>query len=257
MSRGIILYQSKYGATKKYVDWLVEELGYDYAETKNAKVADLLNYDVIILGGGVYASGIAGLQFLKKNIGQLTDKKIAVFAVGASPYDEKAIQQVRELHFKDTLSNIPLFYCRGAWDEEKMKVTDRTLCKMLQKAVAKQNPNEYEPWQKALMCAVGQKCDWTDKSYLEPLLKYIEEVQFDVKVEGGAYGLKITKPGIFKDNLGKVHASVCPECGYLKFYLEDTAKIKKQTNFSLPVRLKAQMNLNLMRCNYGKNCNSK
>ena len=32
---------------------------------------------------------------------------------------------------------------------------------------------------------------------------------------------------IFKDNLGKVHASVCPECGYLEFYLEDTAKIKK------------------------------
>ena len=117
MSRGIILYQSKYGATKKYVDWLVEELGYDYAETKNSKVANLLNYDVIILGGGVYASGIAGLQFLKKNIGQLTDKKIVVFAVGASPYDEKAIQQGRELHFKDTLSNIPLFYCRGAWDE--------------------------------------------------------------------------------------------------------------------------------------------
>ena len=45
--------------------------------------------------------------------------------------------------------------------------------------------------------------------------------------EGGAYGLKITKPGIFKDNLGKVHASVCPECGYLEFHLEDTAKIKK------------------------------
>ena len=38
MSRGIILYQSKYGATKKYVDWLVEKLGYDYAETKNSKL---------------------------------------------------------------------------------------------------------------------------------------------------------------------------------------------------------------------------
>ena len=121
-------------------------------------------------------SGIAGLQFLKKNIGQLTGKKIVLFAVGASPYDENAIQQAREMHFKDALSNIPSFYCRGAWDEEKMKFTDRTLCKMLQKAVAKQNPDEYEPWQKALMCAVGQKCDWTDKSYLEPLLKYIEEL---------------------------------------------------------------------------------
>ena len=67
---------------------------------------------------------------------------------------------------------------------------------------------------------------------------------YDVKVEGGAYGLKITKPGIFKDNLGKVHASVCPECGYLEFYLEDTAKIKKQKTFSLQQRLKATEDLN-------------
>lgn len=28
-------------------------------------------------------------------------------------------------------------------------------------------------------------------------------------------------------NLGKVHAAVCPECGYLEFYLEDTKKIKE------------------------------
>ena len=175
MSKGIILYQSKYGATKRYADWLMEETGYDCIETKNAKVENLRNYDVIILGGGVYASGIAGLQFLKKNINQLVDKKIAVFAVGASPYDEKAIMQIRDLHFKDALSNIPSFYCRGAWDEEKMKFVDRTLCNMLQKAVAKQKPDECEPWQKALLCAVGQKCDWTDKSYLEPLIKYISE----------------------------------------------------------------------------------
>lgn len=51
---------------------------------------------------------------------------------------------------------------------------------------------------------------------------------YDVKVEGAAYGLKITEPGIFKDNLGKIHAAVCPECGYLEFYVEDTAKMNKQ-----------------------------
>ena len=134
MSKGIILYRSKYGATKKYADWLVEETGFDCMETKNAKTEDLQQYDVIILGGGVYASGIAGLQFLKKNVAQLAGKKTAVFAVGASPYDEEAIMQITDMHFKDALSNIPLFYCRGAWDEEKMKFMDRTLCKMLQKA---------------------------------------------------------------------------------------------------------------------------
>ena len=57
----------------------------------------------------------------------------------------------------------------------------------------------------------------------------IEMVEnYDVKVEGAAYGLKITKPGIFKDNLGKVNAAVCPICGYLEFYLEDTTKIKNK-----------------------------
>ena len=176
MSKGIILFQSKYGATKKYAQWLVEETGYDCIETKTAKVVNLQDYDVIILGGGVYASGIAGLSFLKKNISNLSHKKIVVFAVGASPYDEKAIKQIRDMHFKDALSDVPLFYCRGAWDEDKMKFLDRTLCKMLQKAVAKQNPEEYEPWQQALMCSVGQKCDWTDKTYLEPLFDYIREV---------------------------------------------------------------------------------
>ena len=49
---------------------------------------------------------------------------------------------------------------------------------------------------------------------------------YDVKVEGEAYGLKITKQGIFKDNLGKVHVAVCPKCGYLEFYLGDTDKLK-------------------------------
>lgn len=176
MSKGVILYQSKYGSTKKYADWLSEKTGYDCIETKKARVNDLKDYDVIILGGGVYASGILGFQFLKKNIAALKDKKIAVFAVGASPYDEKAIMQSRELNFKDELSKIPLFYCRGAWNEDKMSFGDRTLCKMLQKAVAKQNPDEYEPWQTALMSAVGQNCDWTDKSQLDPIIKFTEEV---------------------------------------------------------------------------------
>ena len=32
----------------------------------------------------------------------------------------------------------------------------------------------------------------------------------DVKVEGGAYGLKVTQQGILKENLGKFKCAVCP-----------------------------------------------
>lgn len=58
-----------------------------------------------------------------------------------------------------------------------MAFEDSTLCRMLHKAVAKQNPDEYEPWQKALLCAVGQKRDWTDKTYLESVPKFIVEME--------------------------------------------------------------------------------
>ncbi|MGM9972784.1 MAG: nucleic acid-binding protein [Clostridiaceae bacterium] len=51
---------------------------------------------------------------------------------------------------------------------------------------------------------------------------------FDVKVEGGAYGLKVTNQGIFKDNLGKVTCAICPDCGYMELYLKDVSKIKQK-----------------------------
>ena len=78
---GIILYQSKYGATKRYADWLAEETGFPCVETRKAKIGEVKGYDTIILGVGIYASGIAGLPFLKKHIDELKEKKIIVFCV--------------------------------------------------------------------------------------------------------------------------------------------------------------------------------
>ena len=134
---------------------------------------DVLQYDTIVLCGGIYASGIAGLSFLKKNINRLKGKEIAIFCVGASPYDESVFENIKVHNLTGNLKGIPLFYGRGTWDESKMTFLDRTLCKMLQRSVAKKDPDTYEPWMKALMSAVGQSCDWTDEKYLLPLLDYL------------------------------------------------------------------------------------
>ena len=77
---GIILYQSKYGATKKYAKWLSEKTGFPCVETKQARISDVREYDTILLGGGIYASGIAGLSFLRKNFKDLQGRKIIVCA---------------------------------------------------------------------------------------------------------------------------------------------------------------------------------
>jgi len=171
----IILYQSKYGATAKYARWLSEMLQCDIIETQKTRINALEKYDTVVLGGGIYAGGILGISFLKKNYEKLKAKKIAVFAVGASPYDEKAMTALKERFFKNELAAIPLFYCRGAWNEDAMSFKDKALCGMLKKVVSKKNPAEYEPWETALMAAIGTNCDWTDKGNLTPIAEYLNE----------------------------------------------------------------------------------
>ncbi len=175
MKTGIIIYQSKYGATKKYANWLAELTGFDIIETPKATLHNIKQYETILLCGGIYASGIAGLSFLKKHSAQLSGKKIAVFCVGASPYDEKAFHELKMHNLKNDLSNIPLFYGRGAWDESRMTFKDRTLCRLLQKALSKKDPATYEPWMTACMSAAGQVRDWTDRKYLIPLINDLNE----------------------------------------------------------------------------------
>ena len=114
MKKGIIIYRSKYGATKKYVDWLKEMTDFDCVEASKVLVDDVANYEMIVLCGGIYASGIAGLSVLKKNIGRWKQKKIAIFCVGASPYDENAFEEIKKHNLKDDLKGIPVFYGRGA-----------------------------------------------------------------------------------------------------------------------------------------------
>ena len=175
MKRCIVLYRSKYGATKRYAQWLSEALACRCEDVKNVRPQELDSYDTILLGGAIYASGISGISFLKKNFAKLPGKKWIVFCAGASPYDETAFAEVRRHNLGGAWESVPCFYCRGAWDESAMSLKDRTLCRMLQKAIAGKDPSEYEPWMTALMAAKGQACDWTDQKYLEPVLAAVRE----------------------------------------------------------------------------------
>ena len=165
--KAIIIYRSKYGAAEQYAQMLAQQLGCEAMDVRH--VTGLGQYVTILFCGGVYANGIGGISFLKKNLSQLAGKRVAIFAVGASPYEEKAMDALKQRNLKGGLEDIPLFYGRGAWDEGRMSWKDRTMCRMLKKMVAKKDPSTYEPWEAALVSA-GEKCSWVSPDYLFPLL---------------------------------------------------------------------------------------
>ena len=166
---GIILCRSKYGASAKYAEWISEETGFKVIDTKKAEINEVVKYDTVLIGGGVYASSISGISFLKKHYIALKNKRIIVFCCGAAPFDDEIIQTIRDKNLKGDLSNIPCFYFQGMWDLESMNFTDKAMCKMYVKMLDKKDPSTIKAWEKPFLEAKDKKCDWTDKKYLEPL----------------------------------------------------------------------------------------
>ena len=106
MKKGMILYRSKYGAAKKYAGWMAEATGFDITEVRWANPVQMQDCGTVLLFGGIYASGIAGLSFFRKHWQELRGKQLAVFCVGASPYEENAFRAVREHNMRGELAGI-------------------------------------------------------------------------------------------------------------------------------------------------------
>ena len=47
-----------------------------------------------------------------------------------------------------------------------------------------------------------------------------------IRQTGDGMGLTITTAGFFPKKIGKTKAAVCPECGEISVYLEDTDRLK-------------------------------
>jgi len=63
----VVIYKSNYGFTEAYAKWLAEDLGAELLQADRVKPAYLQKYQTIIYGGGLYASGINGIELLTKN----------------------------------------------------------------------------------------------------------------------------------------------------------------------------------------------
>ncbi len=173
MKRILVLWQSKYGSTQKYAHWLAQRPGWQALPSKGATAEIADSFGGVVLAGGLYAAGVAGLGVLKQHHQRWSagGKRLAV---GASPFDPKDLQEVRGRNLSGPLGSVPMFYGRGGWDEEAMTLPDRMGCRLLRNVVARKKPEEMASWEKALMQSAGQKMDWTDPAYLEPLITYME-----------------------------------------------------------------------------------
>lgn len=170
----IVAYKSKTGYTKRYAQWIAEELGCDIKE--NPTFSDISDYDIVIYGGGMYVGGLNGVKLITKNFEKLSGKKLVLFAVGSNPgADKDIIPFWNRILSPEQQKTVGHFYLRGGFDFSKCRKGDKILMSMLKMRLEKlENPSEDE---KGLLEAYDNPVDFTDKNNISELIVFIKNNQ--------------------------------------------------------------------------------
>ena len=159
------------GFTKKYAEWIVQELNADLSGTK-IDLDKLLRYDTIIYGGSLHAGGISGVNIIKNNLNKLKDKNIIIFTTGASPSKESTISEVRGRNFSaEEQKQIQFYYFRGGFDFNKLNFINKVLMTLFKWMT--QLKRDRTPDEKGMLAAYSKPMDFTKKENINELLKYV------------------------------------------------------------------------------------
>lgn len=178
MKKTVVVYQSKYGSTKKYAEWIAQALSCDLAERRHMTGEKLAQYDVIIYGGGLYAGGVSGINLIVKSFNRICNKDIIVFTCGlADTSNAENVEHIRKgmrsVFTEEMFAKIKLYHLRGGIDYGKLNILHKTMMAMLHKVMLKKDPASLSQEDKEMLASYGKEVDFTDKRAIEPIVSFV------------------------------------------------------------------------------------
>lgn len=173
--KGIVVYKSKTGFTKRYATWIANQLEWEMVSIEDFYNKSVEVYDCIIFGSRVHAGKVDGLKKVKALIRGNAKRKLIVFATGGTPIAvTDRINQIWEASFtSEELEQIPHFYMQSGLNYDEMGTTDRVIMKALARFLGKKEHKNQED----VGCeqAIGSSYDISDELYSEPLIAYVKQ----------------------------------------------------------------------------------
>jgi menaquinone-dependent protoporphyrinogen IX oxidase len=164
----LIAYQSKYGSTKQYAEWIQKESNGDLVNIENGDRLDLAGYDIIIIGGSVRIGKIVIAPFIDEHWSVMKEKKVILFTTSATPPRHPKIQGIYEKSLPEEIrKEIKYFPLHGRISRENLTLWDQFLI-----AVGKIMEQD-----ETLKKDMGKDFDGVRRENLSPLLEYLEQVK--------------------------------------------------------------------------------
>ena len=176
MSKALIIYHSTYGSTKKYAEWLSENVEADVYDL-NFFIPEMLNdYHTIIIGGGLYAGKINGLRFLNQIYGSLRDQKIIIFACGVvdntiKENTDKLVKRIKKSIPKELFNRSKIYFLRGSIDYDKLSYLHRFMMWIMYTILKRKDYNKLSNEDKVLVDTYGKTVSYVDKESISEIVK--------------------------------------------------------------------------------------
>jgi len=166
MKKIIVLYRSKTGFSKRYAEWIAEDLAVECRPIKGVKLDDLQGYGLVIYGAGIYAGMIAGAGKLKNWMEKSPEKTWVVFATEATPPKEGYEELIFKTNFRKGESRpAHFYYFLSGLNYERMGFFNRVLMKFFSGMSARKNGT--------IQVTSQTSIDLAYRDYIKDLLCYV------------------------------------------------------------------------------------
>lgn len=171
MKRIAVIYQSKYGSTRQYAQWIARDLGAELLGRSNVSPASLREYDVVVYGGGLYAGGIAGVDLVVKH----PCPSLVVFTVGLANPAITDYSEILNRNFSpEQREKLKVFHLRGAMDYSRLGPVHRGMMAMMKKmTIGTKAPDDRTDEDRLMLETYGKSVDFIEEASITPLVEYV------------------------------------------------------------------------------------
>ena len=171
----LVLYESRYGSTKKYAEDIANRVGADVFPLKKFKWKTLLDYDIVVFGGWIKGGEIVGLnKFLQHWEDMKESHSIIVFGSGMSIVSKDTRALLTEQNLLD-LYHFRFHQFRGSFDFQKLKfpanfIINQSIARMAKDPANEEKVNDLN-WVK------NNPIDYYDQENVDKVCRVIQDIR--------------------------------------------------------------------------------
>jgi menaquinone-dependent protoporphyrinogen IX oxidase len=176
--KGAIIYNSKYGSTRQYAEWLAKELGLPLLTPGAMTTQEIDSANYLLIGTPVYYGRLQIKNWLRRNVKHLSSKKLFFFIVcGTSPEEKGKLDKIATDNIPvPLLTDGTVHFLPGRVIHQQLTFWHKLMMKLVAQSVK-------DPLKRQ---ALRSDLDGVKKERIEPLLREVNDFRFgrsDVFIE--------------------------------------------------------------------------